>query len=471
MAVSSVQFLFVFLPFFLAAYHLLPRALRNGALSVLSLLFCAWGGLRYALLLVVMAAFNWGMGLAQRYAPAGLRKPLLALAVAGDLGVLFWFKYAGFTVENLNALFSLDWAVPALALPLGLSFYTFQGISYCIDAARGDIVPTRNPVKFFVWFAFFAHLASGPIVRWSDQSAALDPGSAARRVDADRFGYGTKRFILGLAKKTLIADQLAVLYLRVSSAPPETLPGSVLLLGYVTYAVQLYYDFSGYSDMAIGLGEMFGLTLPENFRYPYLSRSIGEFWRRWHITLGAWFRDYVYIPLGGSRKRLRHTCRNLLIVFVLTGLWHGAAWQYLAFGLLHAVCICLERLGLKQLLDRLPGMVGRLYTLAMVQTGFVLFGAHGLRAGLETLWGIWTWQEGAPGMTFAAFADPKTLLLLALGLLLCGPVQAIIAPLRRWLYERTTPRTAGLLLLAVLLFAGMVRATASTYTAFIYAQF
>ncbi len=234
---------------------------------------------------------------------------------------------------------------------------------------------------------------------------------------------------------------------------------------------QLYYDFSGYSDMAVGLGEMFGLTMPENFDYPFLSRSVGEFWRRWHITLGAWFRRYLYFPLGGSRCSLPRTCLNLLVVFLATGLWHGAAWQYLAFGLWHGVWICAERLGLSKLLDRLPRAVSHLYLVLVMQVGFVFFGAPGLAQALVALRGILTWQAGAPGMTLAPFADPKLLLLLAAGIALSGPVQALAPKLRGWLRGRAAPGAAGAAVLLLLLLAGIMRSTAGNYTAFIYFQF
>ena len=235
--------------------------------------------------------------------------------------------------------------------------------------------------------------------------------------------------------------------------------------------MQLYFDFSGYSDMAIGIGEFFGITLPENFDYPYLACSIGEYWRRWHMSLSGWFRDYVYIPLGGSRCRLRRTCLNLLIVFTLTGLWHGAAWQYVVFGLLHGLILCAERLGLRRALERLPRFFGHLYTVMVLWLTLVIFGAPGLKEGLAALWGIFTWQSGAKGYTLAAFADAKLLLILAVYFLLCGPLQALRPKLKEALYARKAPSLAGAAGLLALLFFGLMRVTAGTYSAFIYFQF
>ena len=468
MGFSSVQFLFVFLPLALAVYFVLPARTRNLVMGGFSLGFCAWAGIRYSLLLAAFALVHWGFGL---LLGRHTRRGLLGAMVTADLLLLGFFKYAGFLAETANALPGVHLPVLTLALPLGISFYTFQGISYCVDILRDTVKPERNPLRLYLYFACFAHVSSGPIVRYGFQSAALDPRSPERRVTLDRMYKGIRRFVLGLGKKTLIADQLALVYTAVSGTDAARLPGPVLLLGYAAFAVELYYDFSGYSDMAIGLGEMFGLPLPENFDYPYLSRTVGEFWRRWHMTLGAWFRDYLYIPLGGSRRGTARTCLNLLIVFACTGFWHGAAWQYLAFGLWHGMLSCVERLGLRKALDRAPAWVSHLYMAVAVFVGFTFFGAPSLGQALAALGGILTWQAGTPGMTLAAFADPKTLLLLAAGLLLCGPVQAVFPRLKAWLRGQQKPGAADVVLVALLLFASIMRTTAGNYTAFIYAQF
>ncbi len=469
MAFSSVQFLFIFLPLSLAVYWLLPKALRNGALGVFSLLFFAWAGLKGAAVLLALAALTWLGGLLLEKLPR--KKPLLVLLITVHLAVLALFKYAGFAARSVNALVPDLLPVFALALPLGISFYIFTAIGYLADVANGKVQAARSPFRFFVFLAFFGHGPSGPIVRYDQQLPYLDAKAAERQVSLDRFCYGIKRLVLGLAKKALIADQLALIYARVTSVPAATLPAPALVLGYLAYMMQLYFDFSGYSDMAIGIGSFFGLELPENFDYPYLARSIGEYWRRWHISLSGWFRDYVYIPLGGSRCSLAKNCRNLVIVFLLTGLWHGAAWQYVAFGLLHGVLLCAERLGLRTLLDRAPRLLAHLYTVGVLWFTLIIFGAHGLAEGLATWKGILTWQSGARGYTLAAFADTKLLLLLAASLLLCGPVQAWFPRLKKALYAKTAPSLAGMAGLLVLLFFSLMRVTAGTYSAFIYFQF
>lgn len=470
MVFSSVQFVFALLPLALLAGLVLPRRLRNAGLALCSLVFCLWG--EGAPLLTAFALLNWAFGLA--LAPRGGKpRPRLALAAAAviDLVPLLLYKYAAFFARNVNALVPGLLPVVQLALPLGLSFYSFQAVGYCIDVWRGDCPPLRSPLRAFLFFGFFAHLPSGPILRLHDQLEALDPADPARRVDAVRFCYGCKRFILGLAKKTLLADGLGPLYARLTAVPAAMLPGSVLLFGYLAYGLQLYFDFSGYSDMALGLGEMLGLPIPENFDLPYLSRSVSEFWRRWHITLGAWFRQYVYFPLGGSRGGTARTCRNLLIVFALTGLWHGAAWKFVAFGLWHGLAVCAERLFLGRMLQKAPRWASHLYTLAVVFVGWVLFGALSLNEALAALRGMLLWQRGAPGMTLAAFARPELCARMAAGAALCGPAQALFPRFKQALRSREVPGVPAMAGLLALLFAACTVLISGTYNAFIYAQF
>ena len=299
MAFSSVQFLFVFLPLSLAVYWLCPKWLRNAVLAAFSLLFFAWAGLKGAAILVLLAGINWLGGLS--LGRLAHKRPLLILLILLDLAVLGGFKYAGFAAETVNALVPGLLPVLSPALPLGLSFYVFTAIGYCADVAAGKVESEKNPIRFAVFLAFFGHGPSGPIVRYGQQAPQLDPGSETRRVSADRFCYGIKRLVLGLAKKAIIADQLALIYAKVASVPAATLPTPILVLGYTAYMMQLYFDFSGYSDMAIGIGEFFGITLPENFEYPYLACSVGEYWRRWHISLSSWLPPAPHLPEPAHR--------------------------------------------------------------------------------------------------------------------------------------------------------------------------
>ena len=370
MAFSSVQFLFVFLPLSLAVYWLCPKWLRNAVLAAFSLLFFAWAGLKGAAILVLLAGINWLGGLS--LGRLAHKRPLLILLILLDLAVLGGFKYAGFAAETVNALVPGLLPVLSPALPLGLSFYVFTAIGYCADVAAGKVESEKNPIRFAVFLAFFGHGPSGPIVRYGQQAPQLDPGSETRRVSADRFCYGIKRLVLGLAKKAIIADQLALIYAKAASVPAATLPAPILVLGYTAYMMQLYFDFSGYSDMAIGIGEFFGITLPENFEYPYLACSVGEYWRRWHISLSSWFRDYVYIPLGGSRNGSARTVLSLTVVWFFTGLWHGASWNFVLWGVMLLGFILLEKFCIGNFLKE-HKVLSHVYLLFVIPQTWVIF--------------------------------------------------------------------------------------------------
>ena len=470
MAFSSVQFLFVFLPLSLAVYWLCPKWLRNAVLAAFSLLFFAWAGLKGAAILVLLAGINWLGGLS--LGRLAHKRPLLILLILLDLAVLGGFKYAGFAAETVNALVPGLLPVLSPALPLGLSFYVFTAIGYCADVAAGKVESEKNPIRFAVFLAFFGHGPSGPIVRYGQQAPQLDPGSETRRVSADRFCYGIKRLVLGLAKKAIIADQLALIYAKAASVPAATLPAPILVLGYTAYMMQLYFDFSGYSDMAIGIGEFFGITLPENFEYPYLACSVGEYWRRWHISLSSWFRDYVYIPLGGSRCRLRRTCLNLLIVFALTGLWHGASWNFVIWGLYYGVLIILEKLVLADFREKLPGAAQHIAALLLIVVGWTVFyytdmGCLGKHLG--AMFGI-----GAAGLS-----DPVTMAVIrkytVLPLIAAIASLPILPRLKAWLGKHEKLEGAAdivsLVCLTALMLLSMIFIVGQSYNPFIYFRF
>ena len=468
MVFSSVQFLFVFLPAVLLFYYAVPKALRNYVLLGFSLLFYAWGGVRYTLLILASILGNYLAGLAMERFPAA-RRAVLAAAVVFDLGLLGYFKYYDFFAGALQGIGIGLLSVRGILLPIGISFYTFQAMSYVIDLYRGQIQVQRSLPQFALYISLFPQLIAGPIVRYCDVEAALP--AQARHVDTGDFCYGLKRFILGLGKKVILANQLGGYYAVITSVHPSVLPWQVLALGSVLYALQLYYDFSGYSDMAIGLGRMFGFRFPENFDYPYLSRTITEYWRRWHMTLGTWFREYVYIPLGGSRKGRARACCNLFVVFFLTGLWHGADWQYVVFGLIMAVIMVAERLGLAAFVERLPRLFGHLYALGLLYLSLTIFGAAGLESGLAALRGIFTAQAGLPGYTFAQFVDNRLWAVLFPALLLCGPVQAVCPRLKALLYREDDISLPGMAALTAVLLFSVMRVTASSYNPFIYFRF
>ena len=363
MLFSSLLFLYAFLPICLLLYFLVPGLTgKNIVLLCASLVFYAWGEPVYVFLMLAVAALNWGFGLLLEKRP---EKLWLALCVALNLVSLVVFKYAGFLVENCNALFGAAFRVPQISLPIGISFYTFQALSYSVDVYRKDVGAQRSYWKFLLYVSMFPQLIAGPIVRYVDVAAQIE----SRESDPENVFRGVTRFCVGLGKKVLLADhvgQVADQLLGGSFTGATTLG---IWLGALMYMFQIYFDFSGYSDMAIGLGRIFGFRYMENFKLPYTSKSISEFWRRWHISLSSFFRDYVYIPLGGNRK---HVYLNLFIVWALTGLWHGASWNFVLWGLYSFVLLCIERL-LKKQLSKIPKPVRHVLTLLLILISWNVF--------------------------------------------------------------------------------------------------
>lgn len=363
MVFSSLLFLYAFLPVCLLLYFLVPGLKgKNIVLLCASLVFYAWGEPVYVFLMLAVAALNWGFGLLLEKKRS---KGLLALCVALNLASLVVFKYAGFLVENCNALFGAAFRVPQISLPIGISFYTFQALSYSVDVYRKDVGVQRSYWKFLLYVSMFPQLIAGPIVRYVDVAAQIE----SRESDPENVFRGVTRFCVGLGKKVLLADhvgQVADQLLGGSFTGATTLG---IWLGALMYMFQIYFDFSGYSDMAIGLGRIFGFRYMENFKLPYTSKSISEFWRRWHISLSSFFRDYVYIPLGGNR---RHVYLNLFIVWALTGLWHGASWNFVLWGLYFFVLLCIERL-LKKQLSKIPKPVRHVLTLLLILISWNVF--------------------------------------------------------------------------------------------------
>ena len=363
MVFSSLLFLYAFLPVCLLLYFLVPGLTgKNIVLLCASLVFYAWGEPVYVFLMLAVAALNWGFGLLLGKKRS---KGLLALCVALNLASLVVFKYAGFLVENCNALFGTAFRVPQISLPIGISFYTFQALSYSVDVYRKDVGAQRSYWKFLLYVSMFPQLIAGPIVRYVDVAAQIE----SRESDPENVFRGVTRFCVGLGKKVLLADhvgQVADQLLGGSFTGATTLG---IWLGALMYMFQIYFDFSGYSDMAIGLGRIFGFRYMENFKLPYTSKSISEFWRRWHISLSSFFRDYVYIPLGGNRK---HVYLNLFIVWALTGLWHGASWNFVLWGLYFFVLLCIERL-LKKQLPKIPKPVRHVLTLLLILISWNVF--------------------------------------------------------------------------------------------------
>ena len=374
MVFSSLFFLYIFLPLCLLLYFLQPRlGGKNAVLIGASLIFYAWGEPVYVLLMLAVAGLNWGFGLLLE---KKRERWLLAVCVALNLLSLVVFKYAGFLVENINALFKTALTVPQISLPIGISFYTFQALSYSVDVYRKDVAAQRSYAKFLLYVSMFPQLIAGPIVRYVDVAAQIE----SREFDPENIFRGVTRFCVGLGKKVLLADyvgQVADQLLGGSFVGATTLS---VWLGAVMFMFQIYFDFSGYSDMAIGLGKILGFRFLENFKLPYTSRSITEFWRRWHISLSSFFRDYVYIPLGGNR---RHVYLNLFVVWTLTGLWHGASWNFVLWGLYFFVLLCIERL-LKNQLSKIPKLIRHLVTLFLILISWNIFYHEDLTRLLES---------------------------------------------------------------------------------------
>ena len=371
MLFSSVPFLYYFLPAVLILYFLVPRCLKNTVLLVSSLVFYAWGEPRYVFLMLATIVLFYGCGLAiGKCTSQKWKKVWLTVSVVISLGLLGIFKYADFFVDSFNAVTGLSIPLLKLALPIGISFYTFQCLSYTIDVYRGTAEVQKNPISFGAYVALFPQLIAGPIVRYVDVARELNE----RTHSWDDVAQGLRRFVIGLSKKIIIADNFALLMKLFRESNEK----SVLFFWMyaIAFTLNIYFDFSGYSDMAIGLGRVFGFKFIENFNYPYLSKSVTEFWRRWHMSLGSWFRDYVYIPMGGNRVKKFRWVLNILTVWMLTGLWHGAAWNFVLWGLMFAVLLLIEKW--IPALQKLPTILRRFYVLLMVVISFVLFNAESI---------------------------------------------------------------------------------------------
>jgi len=377
MLFSSAIFLFLFLPIVIIGYYLLRGEWRNIFLFIASLVFYAWGGISYSVLLIVSILMNYFIG---RLIGKNLehRRSRLWFSLGISLNLLFLgiFKYANFIIANINDLFEVI-NIPAInnnsiVLPIGISFYTFQSLSYLVDIYRKETGVQKNILRLGLYISLFPQLIAGPIVRYHDIAKQLQ----SRITSFDKFSYGVQRFLTGLAKKVLIANSFAFVADEMFAMAPTELSAPMAWLGIISYTFQIYFDFSGYSDMAIGLGSIFGFKILENFNFPYIATSIKDFWRRWHISLSTWFRDYLYIPLGGNRKNLTRTYVNLLIVFFLTGLWHGASWNFVVWGLVHGFFLVIERIGGDKILNKIWKPLQHLYTLFIVLMAWVLFRAE-----------------------------------------------------------------------------------------------
>lgn len=376
MVFSSLIFIFIFLPIALISYYIAPRKFKNTVILIFSLIFYGWGEPIYILLIIVSILINYIGALLIRkntyYKNKHRSKFIFITILLIDISILFFFKYYGFAIESLGSIIGLNLKVRSITLPLGISFYTFQQISYIVDIYTEKIKPQRNLVDFAAYITMFPQLIAGPIVKYSDVHRQLNN----RKESIDSFAIGVERFIVGLGKKVILANNLGLIWVQVKAIQLDNLSVLLSWIGIIAFTLQIYFDFSGYSDMAIGLAKMFGFDFLENFDYPYVSKSVTEFWRRWHISLGGWFREYIYIPLGGNKRGKIIQARNLFVVWFITGLWHGASVNFVVWGLYFGIVLYIEKIYLKNILNKIPGIFSHIYTLLIVGIGWVIFDSN-----------------------------------------------------------------------------------------------
>lgn len=475
MTFSSLVFLCIFLPIIFCLHSLIKNIkVRNAMLIVASLIFYAFGEPVYVFLMIGSAIFNYLSALMMGRAH---KKVVLTVSVIINIGILAIFKYTGFIVNTLNSAIGLRIPVPQIALPIGISFFTFQALSYVIDVYRSEVEIQHNFFKVLLYISFFPQLIAGPIVKYRDISEEIDN----RIVRAEEVAPGLRRFICGLGKKVLIANAMAVAADAVFSQDPNGLNILSAWIGALAYLMQIYFDFSGYSDMAIGMGRMFGFHFKENFKYPYAAHNVKEFWRRWHISLSSWFKDYVYIPLGGNRKGKARTVINKVIVFFLTGLWHGANWTFVIWGLFHGLFSLLEEV--IPVIKRLPRIISHIYLMLVVTVGFVIFRADTILQGFGVIGKMFTgFTFTRDNMSFAIRQlTPYFIFMMLIAIIICGPIQKfVIGERNRYTKVAETEtidkkyvRTEAILyiLTTLMLIWCIIRLSSGSYNPFIYFRF
>ncbi len=469
MLFCTMTFIYVFLPVVCSVYLVVRPEMRNNVLLVASLIFYAWGEPSYLPIMLISIGISYFGALAIDYFKQRTVKLIcLLVSVAGLLGILGYFKYFSFICENLNELFHTGIEFVKVALPLGISFYTFQAVSYLVDVYRGDVPAQKNFYKLALFISLFPQLVAGPIIKYHDLNYQIDE----RRVEFNDVIYGIKRFIIGLAKKMLVANTAGELADRIFSQQADAFSPEIAWLGAFAYTVQIFFDFSGYSDMAIGLGSIFGFRFRENFNYPYISKTVSEFWRKWHISLSTWFREYLYIPLGGNRRGNVRTCVNLFVVFLLTGIWHGAAWTFVLWGVWNGLFIVVERLlGLNREQERewYKNLLLHLYCILVFTIGWVLFRAPDLQYACTYIANMFALVPHTPNIyRFVYYLDVIPAMTLLVAAVCCMPIfkniigyaeksKHLIWGVNLWIY--------------VLLLLSTVEIATATYNPFIYFNF
>lgn len=467
MLFSSSVFIFMFLPLSLVSYYISGKKIKNYILLLASLFFYAWGGMNYLKVLIISILINYifGLLLDKTIDKKHLRMFFLILGIILNLALLFYYKYYDFFLENINTIFNMNLELKKIVLPIGISFFTFQGMSYIIDIYRNDGKVNKNIFSVALYISLFPQLVAGPIIKYK----AVDEQIRNRKESIDYFSYGINRFVIGLGKKIIISDMLGAIsdniFLLANSSGIDMITAWI---GAICYTLQIYFDFSGYSDMAIGLGHLFGFKFPENFNYPYISRSITEFWRRWHISLSTWFKEYLYIPLGGNRRG--NVYFNLVVVFLVTGLWHGASWNFVIWGLWHGLFMIIERLIRdKAWYKKIPLIIKIFITLFIVIIGWVLFKATTLKEGLRYLsimFGLVNFSNIT--FEFTYFISRKFILLIIIGIIASTPIPKNIFNRYKGVKAFELIKTILIILLFIVSIIFMVN---STYSPFIYFQF
>ena len=472
MVFSSLTFLYIFLPVTLVIYYIVPKQLRNLFILISGLFFYAWGEPIYVFVLIASTMIDYFAGLVIYKAGdrQALRKLALVISMVMNLSLLGFFKYSNFIIENINNIFGTHYGSPTSLLPIGISFFTFQSMSYTIDLYQKNISVQKNPITFAAFVTLFPQIVAGPIVRYEDVAAELNE----RVIDIDLIWEGVLRFAVGLGKKVLIANNIGVVWTNVKAMDLSELPVATAWLGIAAYTLQIYFDFSGYSDMAIGLGAILGFHFPENFNYPYIATSVTDFWHRWHISLSTWFKEYVYIPLGGNRKGLARQILNILIVWTLTGIWHGAGWNFLFWGLWFALFLILEKLFLGELLKNAPVVFGRAYTLTVVLISWVFFALESPGEILAYLQAMFGMNGVGPVNSLAMFLSNEYLVLLVIALVACLPLGSrLVHALKS---SKTGPamalyRLGEKVIPAVLLLLSVAYIVDASYNPFLYFRF
>ncbi len=468
MLFSSMTFLFVFMPVVMSIYLLSKKDIRNYVLLAASIIFYAWGEPRYLAIMIMTIVVTYvGARIVDRCLDDKKRKLAMAATILVDLGFLVYFKYFNFIVDNVNAVLQLNLDFIDVVMPIGISFYTFQAISYLIDVYRREVEAQDDINKLALYIVLFPQLVAGPIVKYHDVCEQIDD----RKVTFADVSFGLKRFIIGLAKKVLIANTLAVVVDRIFMQQPETLGFGYAWLGIIAYAIQLYFDFSGYSDMAIGLGRMFGFRFLENFNYPYISKSISEFWQRWHISLATWFKQYLYIPLGGNRVSPVRTYVNLFVVFLVTGVWHGASWTFVLWGVWNAIFICFEKfVGWHKPKDesKYISALRHVYAMLVFVLGLVAFRSINMDYAWDYLQQMFMLNQPEVLTEVDFGINNKFILMLVLGIICSAPIFKNMLYVK---YEHKVLRSIINIWIFILFYWSTISLASSTYNPFIYFRF